>query len=133
MPVSMLSLWNTTTRSHWDDPAWRNRYRYNMSKTPFLGDFIRAEDYSRFWDDYFKNRPGSGGWENVKYPSLMSGAGTLTSALPSSRSALGFVSKNLTSLYDKKKIDRWSPAAEPSRRIRTNIGIGGGRFYHYGY
>lgn len=133
MPTSMLGLWNTTTRSHWDDPAWRNRYRYNMSKTPFLGDFIRAEDYARFWDDYFKNRPGAGGWENVKYPALMSGSGTLTGGV--GRASVRFVSKNLTSLYNNsgKDTGRWSPAPEPNRRIRTNIGIGGGRFYHYGY
>lgn len=133
MPVSMLSLWNTTTRSHWDDPAWRNRYRYNMSRFPVLGDFIRGEDYARYWNDYFKNRPGAGGWENVKYPSLMAGAGAVTGAMPSSRSAVGFVSKNLTKLYNGKDTGRWSPAPEPNRRIRTNIGPVRGKFRYYGY
>lgn len=97
MPTSMLSLWNTGTVSHWNDPAWRNRYYYNMSKFPVVGDFIRHQDSMNYWNDYFRNRPGAGGWANVKYPSMMAGAGNLSGGM--GRASVGFVSKNLKSLY----------------------------------
>lgn len=131
MPTSMLNLWNSQVRN-FRDPAFRNRYYYNMSKFPVVGDLIRYQDSMNYWSDYFRNRPGSGGWANVKYPSMMAGAGNITAH---SRASLGFVSKNLTKLYDKpgKPQGYWTPAPEPHRRIRTYVGPIRGTFRYYGY
>lgn len=99
MPTSMLGLWNSTTRSHWHDPAWRNRYYYNMSHFPGIGDLIRFQESMDYWNDYFKNRPGSGGWANVKYPALMQYSGNASRGVTS---GYQYVSRNLYSLYDER-------------------------------
>lgn len=56
-----------------------NRFRYEMSGYPFVGDFIRAEDGSRFMDDYLRNTGLS--WDDVKYPGYAPGAGGMARAI----------------------------------------------------
>lgn len=92
----MLNLWNSQVHN-FRDPGFRNRYYYNMSRFPIVGDFIRYQDSMNYWNDYFRNRPGAGGWSNVKYPSMMAGAGNISGGM--GRASVGFVSKNLKSLY----------------------------------
>lgn len=95
MGFSMLNLWNQHVHN-FRDSGFRNRYYYNMSKFPILGDFMRMEDYRNYWNDYFANRPDAGGWANVKYPTLMMGSGNASTGIASGHR---YVSKNLKSLY----------------------------------
>lgn len=56
-----------------------NKWRYQMSGVPYVGDFIRAEDSGRFMDDYLRNTGLS--WDDVKYPSMNVGAGGMAHAV----------------------------------------------------
>lgn len=75
-----------------------NRWKYHMSGVPFLGDFIRAGDQTRYFQDYLSNRGID--WSRVEYPSMNIGAGSYARA--STNLALGsfYVSKNIDRFYN---------------------------------
>lgn len=55
------------------------RLKYEASGVPFLGDFMRASDQTRWMNDYLKNTGLT--WADVKYPALASGAGSSARAI----------------------------------------------------
>lgn len=58
----------------WNTKGGQNEIRYKMSGLPIVKDLMVYEDNMQRMNDYLKNRGLS--WEDVKYPSLLSGAGT---------------------------------------------------------
>lgn len=100
MPTAMLGLWNNHVR-YWKDPGFRNKFAYNMSGVPILGDLYRWEDNNRFWNDYMQNYGLD--WSDVKYPTHLPGNGSLGRALTSGVMAGGFVSSNLARLYNDRE------------------------------
>lgn len=83
------------------DKGDRNHWRYEMSGVPIFGDFIRAQDMHRSLYDYMENYGIS--WDEVKYPSLLPGAGSYiqagTNAVRTGME-IAFVSRNLGRLYN---------------------------------
>lgn len=73
---NMVQLYHGVPRilKNKDDPAWQNKVRYRMSGLPIVKDLMVYEDQNRRMEDYLKNRGLS--WEDVKYPSLLYGAGS---------------------------------------------------------
>lgn len=86
-----------------NNPNWTsantNQWKYHMSGVPFIGDFIRASDQTRYFYDYLNNRGID--WSKVKYPSLNIGSGSYLGAGANVVYGAGYayVSKNLMSLY----------------------------------
>ncbi|AIY31244.1 hypothetical protein [Camel associated drosmacovirus 1] len=84
-----------------NSPSWTkgntNQWRYNMSGVPFVGDWIRAADQNQWRQDYMDNY--GVGWEDVKYPSMVPGAGSYAHASTNLIAGSGIVSKNLLGLY----------------------------------
>lgn len=105
MPTSMLNLWNGQVKN-WKDPGFRNRFAYNMSGAPIIGDLYRWDDNRNFMNDYMRNYGLS--WADVRYPTQLPGAGNLGRAVTSGAMAGGFVSSNLARLYDNReyRVDR---------------------------
>lgn len=66
--------------------------RYELSKVPGIGDFMRAMDQKKYYADYFANTGLS--WNDVKYPALLNGPGAFGAGAGMFR-----VSKNLMRLY----------------------------------
>lgn len=58
----------------WNTKGGQNEIRYKMSGLPFIKDIMVYEDNMKRINDYMKNRGLS--WEDVKYPSLLAGAGS---------------------------------------------------------
>lgn len=72
--------------------------RYELSSVPIVGDFMRASDNKKYWNDYFANTGMS--WNDVKYPALMSGQRAIGAGVNVGYSAAGaMVSRNLLRLY----------------------------------
>lgn len=67
--------------------------RWNMKDTPGIGPMLRADDQTRYWNDYLYNIGKD--WSYVRYPALLGG----TSMLGAGMSATSLVSRNLMSLY----------------------------------
>lgn len=76
-----------------------NKWRYEMSGVPFIGDFIRAQDYHNWMNDYMRSTGVT--WDSMKYPSLQYGAGSSARAIANLGYGAGYayVSRNLMSLY----------------------------------
>lgn len=61
------------------DMGTSQRLKYEASGVPFLGDFVRSSDQTRWMNDYLKHTGLS--WSDVKYPALASGAGSSARAI----------------------------------------------------
>lgn len=73
-------------------------FRWQMSQTPIVGDFMRAMDQQKYWNDYLRNRGMT--WKNVKYPALLGGQTAVGAGFNAGYTAIGaVVSKNLLRLY----------------------------------
>lgn len=100
MPFGYLYTAQTLAKNN---PRWTqgntNQWKYHMSGVPFVGDFIRAGDQTRYFNDYLRNRNID--WSKVQYPSLNIGAGSYLGAGANVVYGTGYayVSKNLMSLY----------------------------------
>lgn len=70
---------------------YNTRIRMFIGGVPVLGDFERAYDNYRYYDDYLRNRGMS--WNDVKYPTR------LNAGLGNAYGTLNFVSKNIMRLY----------------------------------
>lgn len=63
------------------------RLKYEASGVPFLGDFIRSSDQTRWMNDYLRHTGLT--WADVKYPALASGAGSSARAIANVGYGLG--------------------------------------------
>lgn len=72
--------------------------RYQYSQLPIVGDWMRASDQQKYWNDYLSARGWT--WDNVKYPALLGGTsvgGAISNTASSSASMM--ISRNLIRLY----------------------------------
>ena len=81
-----------------DTPNSESQFRvqsflYGFDPTGLYRGYIDQRDLANYWNDYFKNTGLT--WEDVKYPSLMRGYGSVGTY---SRSVFSF-SKNIARLY----------------------------------
>lgn len=67
--------------------------RWNLKDSPAVGSWIRAEDQTRYWNDYLYNIGKD--WSYVRYPSLLNGSSMMSAALDTAQ----LVSRNLRYLY----------------------------------
>lgn len=68
------SNYRERTRSRGEEPSldYTDPYlRWNASQTPVVGDFLRASDQTKYWNDYLRNSQMT--WDDVKYPALLGG------------------------------------------------------------
>lgn len=72
--------------------------RYELSSLPVVGDFMRAMDQKKYWNDYMAATGLS--WNDVKYPALLGGQRAIGAAVNTGQTAMGLaVSRNLMRLY----------------------------------
>lgn len=72
--------------------------RWQLSRFPIAGDFLRAMDQQKYYNDYFRNTGLS--WKNVKYPALLGGQNAVGAGMNTAYNVVGgIVSKNLMRLY----------------------------------
>lgn len=72
--------------------------RWQLSRLPFVGDFMRAMDQQNYYNDYFRNTGMS--WSDVKYPALLGGQNAIGAGTNAAYTiAGGMVSRNLMRLY----------------------------------
>lgn len=72
--------------------------RYQYSQLPFVGDWMRASDQQKFYNDYLRSRGMT--WADVKYPALLGGTSVGGAVTGSANTAMGMmVSRNLLRLY----------------------------------
>lgn len=76
----------------WSDPAYRNRAKWNLANSPFIGDLWKYEDTQKRMNDYMKAKGID--WADVKYPSLITGAGSATNLV------MNIDPKSVERLYD---------------------------------
>lgn len=83
----------------WDFSVLDSPYaRWQYSRLPIVGDFYRASDQQRYYNDYLRNRGMS--WSDVKYPSLLGGQNAIGASVSAGYSVAGMaVSRNLLRLY----------------------------------
>lgn len=76
-----------------------NQWKYHLSGLPILGDFMRADDYTTYMNNYLKARGMT--WADVKYPSLIRGAGASARAVGSmvDTAVSGAFIRNLMRMY----------------------------------
>lgn len=85
-------FWNWLT----DDEYWQDGVNYAKwmgADIPIIGYFFRTDDLTKYWNDYMKNTGLT--WADVKYPTMLRGAGMYSGAAGS----LNFLSSNVTRLY----------------------------------
>lgn len=79
-------------------PEWRrNEIAFHMANWPYVGDVIRMADNIRSGYEYL-DRYGMS-WSDVKYPSRLPGAGSLSSGVLS-------VSRSVNDLYRRSRRSR---------------------------
>lgn len=72
--------------------------RWQMSRLPVVGDFMRAMDQQKYYNDYLRNTGMS--WKDVKYPALLGGQNAVGAGVNSAYTLAGMaVSRNLMRLY----------------------------------
>lgn len=79
---------------------WANDpyFRWNMSRLPVVGDFYKALDQQKFYNDYFRARGLS--WKDVKYPALLGGQNAFGAGTNAGYAIGGtMISRNLLRLY----------------------------------
>lgn len=88
-----------TSGGNWDFSFSLDPYaRYQLSRTPILGDFMRASDQEKYYRDYFRNTGLK--WSDVKYPALLGGQNYTGAFVGAGYTAVGgMVSRNLLKLY----------------------------------
>lgn len=97
------SGWSSDSRppKWWDDVGqWMGSPygRWQMSRLPVVGDFMRAMDQQKYYNDYFRNTGLS--WNDVKYPALLGGQNAFGAGTSSGYAiAGGMISRNLMRLY----------------------------------
>lgn len=112
--------------------AGYNRWKYEMSKFPGIGDFYRWQDADKYWSDYFKNYPDLD-WSKVQYPTMMAGSGISSKAVSSAFGMQGRLSRTIDSLYKGINQDTgtWTPSRQKELRIRTPYLIRNGGYMRY--
>ena len=72
--------------------------RYQISRLPIVGDFYRASDQEKYYNDYLRNTRQT--WDDVKYPALLGGQ-NWTGAIAGAVSAVPqmMISRNLLRMY----------------------------------
>lgn len=59
--------------------GYGKKMAYDLSGIPLIGSYVQSYDNKRYMDDYMKNTGMS--WDDVKYPSMVRGAGSSTSPI----------------------------------------------------
>lgn len=73
-------------------------FRWQLSRAPIVGDFYRAMDQQKFYNDYLKNTGMS--WKDIKYPALLGGQNAFGAGVNSGYTIGGaMISRNLLRLY----------------------------------
>lgn len=85
-------------------PEERNRWQYEVSKFPIVGDYYRWRDLDAFFADYMRNRDLS--WADMKYPSMAQGSGTSSGAVTKYLALNPQISHSIGSLYDELEAPR---------------------------
>lgn len=90
-------------------PEQKNQYKYDVANLPFIGSYYRWQDMSSYWQDYM-NAKGLN-WGDVKYPTMMMGAGQGLGSVMHDISKTMSMSKTTARLYEGLRQDfgDWSP------------------------